>query len=148
MTSRAEGSSPLRGQEQFSALDVPRVRPVPRWHLRARLSTAGQNRNFLGPSGRVRERAAAGHDTQTPTQAGADYNSRHAPQDQGPKRPSDATGSRMQTTTPGKLRKAEVYNSYWSFPAAGRRLTLAIPAAAMCSHNPWVWDLESSAAYV
>lgn len=143
VTSRARRQVLRSGAK--SSLDAPRVWPVPRWHLRARVSTAGQNRNFLRPSGRARERGVVGHDTQTATQAGADYNSRHAAQGQGLQHPSDVTCRWTQTTTPDMRRRADVYNSYWSFLAARRGLTLAIPA---CAHKPWVWNLESSAVHV
>lgn len=94
-----------------SSLGAPRVRPVPRWHLRASRSTAGQNRNFLGPSGSLRERGVDGHDTHTrhrrvrTTTPGM----LHKP------RPTASIGPRgswAQTTTPGMLRRAEVGISY------------------------------------
>lgn len=44
-------------------------------------------------------------------------------------------GGWAQTTTPGMLRRAEFCNSYWSSPAVGRRLTLAIPSASVLANN-------------
>lgn len=45
----------------------------------ARGSTAGQKRNFLGPSGRVGGLSASGHEAHGTPSARADYDSRHAP---------------------------------------------------------------------
>lgn len=49
-------------------------------HLQARGSTAGQKRNFLGPSGRVGKCSADGHEAPSTPRARADYDSRYAPQ--------------------------------------------------------------------
>lgn len=89
-----------------SSLGAPRVRPAPRWHLRASGSTAGQNRNFLGPSGRLRER---GVDAMI-------CRARH---------------KRVRTTTPGMLHRPEAYNAHRTPGAYGLRLQLPACSAEL-----------------
>lgn len=104
------GSFPPRLREQPGRPQSPAG--PPRWHLRARGSTAGQNRNFLGPSGRLRERGEDGHDPQSPPPAWCGlqlpacstkpeaYNARRTPGVYGLRLQLPACSAELRLTTP------------------------------------------------
>lgn len=113
----------------WTAAQRPQSPPGRRRHLHALGSPAGQNRNFLGSSGRVheRERVAGSHDARS-------------------------CRGRGRTTTPGMQGGAWAYNSQGSpregerglrFPACSARTPLPSPASGRPAVEEEGSDLES-----